>query len=363
MEETRLGVVGVGGFGLFCIANCRNIPGVRITAAADINEELLARVAGEFDIGYTTTDWQTLVMHPQVDVVHIITPPYLHAEQAIMALRAGKHVFIEKPIAITLNEADAIMQASAEYGGRVGTNFVMRYNPLYDAVRTITEEHLLGAPMRLVFENYAQDLPSSHWFWNPRLSGGIPVEHGVHFFDIFQSIFGAGTLQWAGRLTRVGGEEDKWLLVLQYGERMFGSFTHNFDMPTVIEQTTADLIYERGRIRLSGWIPERLTLDALVSEHQAARLLTLLPGLTALSVAADEQTVLANGQRFTLTRRVQADYSPGEKQVLYGKAVRDAMADFIAWTKDPRYIPRVTGADGREALRIALEVEALARKE
>lgn len=362
MDETRLGIVGVGGFGLFCLDHCRYIPGVRITAAADIKQELLTRAAEEFGVSYTTTDWRELVTHPEVDVVHIVTPPSLHAEQAIMAAHAGKHVFIEKPIAITLEDADALLRAAEENEVRVGTDFVMRYNPLYDTVRTITEEGLLGVPMRLVFENYAQDLPADHWFWNPWLSGAIPVEHGVHFFDIFASIFGPGEVKWAGRLQRAGGEEDKWLMVLQYGARMYGSYTHNFDVPTAIEQTTAEMVFERGRLLLYGWIPERLFLDALVTDREAERLQQLMPGLTMTPIPPSEQQVLANGQTFTLTQHVKADVSPGEKQAIYGRAVYDAMADFIAWTKDPQHTPRVTGADGREALRVALEVEALARK-
>lgn len=360
MVETRLGIIGVGGFGIFCLDKCRFIPGVKVTALADINAEALERYAAQFGIPFTTTDWRELVNSPDVDVVHIATPPSLHAEQAIACANAGKHIFCEKPLAISMEEADAIFRAADEHGVRVGIDFVMRYSAIYDLIRTIVQEKLLGAPQRFLFENMAKDLPAGHWFWDPWLSGAIPVEHGVHFFDIFQSILGPGEVRWAGLTRRPGGEADKWFMVLQYGERVFGSFYHGFDKPEIIERTWAEIDFERGKIRIDGWIPETMTLDGIVNHADGKRIKELIPGTQLTLINEKGLTVLADGKEMTVNSWIHAEVSGGEKLAIYGKAVQDAMADFIVWTKDPAHRPRVTGEDGREALRIALQVNELA---
>ena len=100
----------------------------------------------------------------------------------------------------------------------------MRYSSLYDDVATLLAEGVPGAPQRVAFENFAGDLPAHHWFWNPQLSGGIMVEHGVHFFDIFTHLLGPGNLQWAMCDRRASGQEDKWLVALHYKEHVFASF-------------------------------------------------------------------------------------------------------------------------------------------
>lgn len=360
-ELTRLGIIGIGGFGLFCLDKCRYIPGVKVAGLADINEAELERMGRQFEVPYTTTDWMELVENPEIDVVHIATPPSLHAEQGIAAAKAGKHIFMEKPLAISFEEADELFEAARSTGVRVGIDFVMRYSALYDKVRTIIAEGLLGKPLRALFENNAKDLPAEHWFWDPWLSGAIPVEHGVHFFDIFYSLFGAGKLRWAGRTQRSGNGEDKWLAVFQYLDGMFGTFYHGFDKPEIIEKTWLEIEFEQGRIALYGWIPERLTLDSVVTEQNGKRLEEIL-GSVQINEIDGALTTLANGHMITVTHRITADILAGPKLEIYGKAVQDAMADFIAWTKDPTHHPRVTGEDGKKALEVALAVNEMARE-
>ncbi|HEY3376109.1 MAG TPA: Gfo/Idh/MocA family oxidoreductase [Armatimonadota bacterium] len=361
MAETRLGIIGLGGFGLFCLDKCRLIPGVRISAIADINAAALDMLGSEYHIPLVTKDWRELIASPDVDVVHIITPPSEHAPMALAAIAAGKHVFVEKPLAITIEDADAILAAAERQGVRVGIDFVMRYNPLYDLVRTITEEGLLGRMQWFLFQNEARDLPATHWFWDPRLSGGIPVEHGVHFFDIFTSLLGPGSIRWAERSCRASGVEDKWMMMLAYNKQVFGTFYHAFDKPEMIEQTRAELEFAHGRITLEGWIPDRLSLEAVGDTATVQRLAELLPAAEITSLGDGPVAILAEGEASTASQRISAIVSAGEKQELYGRAVRNAMADFIAWTHDPTHRPLVTGEDGRHALQTALDVTRLAR--
>ncbi|MHB9024276.1 MAG: Gfo/Idh/MocA family protein [Armatimonadota bacterium] len=362
MPDIRLGILGVGGFGLFCLEQYRQMPGVRITAIGGKHREKYARLAAEYAIPFYTVDWHELVTHPEVDVVYLATPPDLRGAPAIAALEAGKHVFCEKPLALSLNEADRMLAAAEGHGVRLGINFVMRYAGLYDLLGTLVNAGVLGQPLHFSFVNEAGDLPADHWFWDARRSGGIPVEHGVHFFDIFSAIFGQGEVQWAGRRQRPNGAEDKWQAVLSYSDHMFGSFYHAFDMPGPLEETRAVIAFERGRVSLDGWIPMLLSIDGLLHEGALAAITALLPSAVTTPLPEGEQSFLANGTSFTATHRVTTRVDAGDKQAVYARAVRDALADFLVWTQDARHLPRVTGHDARAALRTALAVRDMARR-
>lgn len=361
MTMARLGIIGIGGFGRFCLEEFLRLPEIRVTAIAGTQPEKYARLAQQYQIPYVTTNWRTLVQHPEVDLIHLATPPNLRAPVVFAAAEAGKHVFCEKPLALSLDEADAMLLAAQRGQIKVGINFVMRYAPLYTALRAIVTEGLLGQPIHALFENHAGDLPDDHWFWNPRLSGGILVEHGVHFFDIFSYLFGAGTSVWAASAQRDNGAEDRWAVTMRYHAQMIASFYHAFYTPSALEQVSCQVHFERGHVELAGWIPERLHLDGLVDADAAARLCELFPEATLHPLAPSPSHVQASGRTAPVQYRITAAVSGGEKQAIYRRAVGEALLDFLHWTNDSAHQPRVTGADGRAALATALRAVALAR--
>ena len=353
MSVVNIGIIGVGGFGRFSLEQFQRMPGVRVTAIAGTNPAKYAALAEEFDIPFHTTNWQALVAHPAVNIVYIATPPDTRVEMVTAALTAGKHVFSEKPLALALPAADRMLETAARNERRLGINFIMRYNPLYDAARAVVSAGVFGAPQRFFFENNASDLPAEHWFWDPARSGGILVEHGVHFFDIFHSFFGPGRLQWAGMGRRESGEADRWFCMLRYNERMFGSFYHAFDKPSEIEHTRAVIECEQGTLTFDGWYPISLTVEGITD---AGGVEAMRASFSDLSVAAFAQpaSVSAGGVCRQVTHRVNAGLALDDTQTAYAGAISAAMRDFIAWTQDPTHTPRVSGADGRAALALAL---------
>jgi predicted dehydrogenase len=361
MAQIGLGIIGVGGFGLFALEQYRRLPEVRITAIAGTRAEKYAALAKQYDIPFHTTDWRALVAHPAVEVVYLATPPDTRAEMALAALAAGKHVFCEKPLALTLPDADDMLAAAEQAGLRVGINFVMRYSALYEQARAVVAARLFGEPQRFVFENAAGDLPGDHWFWDPRRSGGILVEHGVHFFDIAETIFGEGELRWAGMSRRASGAADRWLCILQYKERVFASFYHAFDKPSAVERTSSLIMCEQGMLTLDGWFPTQLTADGLLTAEAAEHAASLLPG-AEITALPEPQAVLANGSERVVTHRLRAKVEIGDKQAAYAAAVSAALVDFLAWVDDDAHRPRVTGTEGRAALALALAATGLARE-
>ena len=281
-QPLALGLIGPRGFGAFCTGAYHDAGVARVVAFAGRDAEALASAARQYGVPHIYTDWREMLRDPAVEAVHIVTPPDRHAEMATAALEAGKHVFVEKPLATSAADAEAILAAGAAAGKVVGVNFVMRYDPLYRAVLTIARNGWLGPLTHVGFENYASDegLSDDHWFWDPIASGGIFIEHGVHFFDIIGAIAGAPARKVLGR-TWVRGDgtnkEDRVQALVTYANGVEASFYHAFNRPGALEKQAAHFAFERGHVTLHGWIPTSLMLDAVVDDAGFAGLQTVLP--------------------------------------------------------------------------------------
>ncbi len=352
-----LGLIGPRGFGAFCTGAYHDAGVARVAAFAGRDPAALALAAAQYQVPQTYMDWREMLHDPAVEAVHIVTPPDRHAEMATAALKAGKHVFVEKPLATTNADADAILIAAKDSGKVAGVNFVMRYDPLYQTVLSIAQNGWLGALTHIGFENYASDegLGDDHWFWDPVASGGIFIEHGVHFFDIIGAIAGAPAKSVLGKTwTRPDGtnKEDRVQALVTYQNGVEASFYHAFNRPGALEKQTAHFAFERGHVTLHGWIPTRLELTAIVNEAGFAGLQTVLP----LEIVTDgdfPKTVRGNGKDLDVTRQVRAQQSLGGPTPVYLKAVQDAMADFAAAVRDPAHRRLVTAEDGAASVCVA----------
>jgi len=354
----RIGLIGPRGFGAFCAGAYHDAGVAQVAAFAGRDAENLKMLAARHGVARTYTDWRAMLADPDVELVHIVTPPDRHAEMAVAALRAGKHVLVEKPLATTNADAEAILEAARAAGKIAGINFVMRYDPLYQTVQAIARAGWLGALTHVGFENYASDegLGDDHWFWDPVASGGIFVEHGVHFFDIIGAVVGAPARDVSGRTwTRGDGtdKQDRVMALVTYANGVEASFYHAFNRPGALEKQTAHFAFERGHVTLRGWIPTSLDLTAIVDGAGRAGLAALLP----LEVVADDDTpatVRGNGKALAVTARVRAHQTLGGPTPVYLRAVQDAMADLARAVRDPSHRPLVTAEDGAASLRVAL---------
>jgi len=353
-----IGLIGYRGFGAFCTGAYHECGAGRVVAFAGRDEAAMAETARLYGVPRTYTDWRELVQDPDVELVHIVTPPDKHAEMAVAALRAGKHVFVEKPLATSNADVQAILQAAFEMGKIAGINYVMRYNPLYQAVLTIACAGWLGRLTHVGFENYASDegLGDDHWFWDPIASGGIFVEHGVHFFDIIGAIAQAPAQSVLGHTwPRADGtkKEDRAQALVTYANGVEASFYHAFNRPGVLERQTAHFAFARGHVTLHGWIPTSLELNAVVDDAGMAGLQTVL-SVKRVDDGAFPAIIWGNGQFYDVTHRVRSQQNLGDPTVGYRAAVQAALADVAAATRDPSHQPRVTAQDGAVSLGVAL---------
>jgi predicted dehydrogenase len=331
----------MGAFGLFSIEAYRSEPGLEVSAVADMRRDL-AEGTGRA-IGATAyADWRDLVHDPAVDVVHVVTPPNTHAEICVAAAGSGKSAFCEKPLALSLDEAERMIEAFSASQTMLGINYVMRHHPIYRLLINLSDEGLLGQVRRVSLDSGAQSVPDNHWFWDRSISGGILVEHGVHFFDVFRRIVGEAQARWTV------DQEKRILAEVEYLEGGWGTFYHDFSIDLRAEGLQATLVFETGTAQLLGWIPEHLAIRALTN-GRAATWKTIAEEYSGCQITLEDTDEVAT-----------IEYDLPDRQNEYMKATVRGMIQVARAHRDPGSVPEVTPVDALESLRLALSAQSIA---
>jgi predicted dehydrogenase len=143
------------------------------------------------DLGASAaTDWEAVVADPEIDAVDVCLPTPLHRPVAEAALSAGKHVLLEKPIALSLEDADAIGDAARATGRVLMVGHVLRYMPEVVELRRILDAGGLGRPLAASALRLSAPPDWNQWMLDPAKSGGVLVDMMVHDFDILNALLG-----------------------------------------------------------------------------------------------------------------------------------------------------------------------------
>ncbi|MET3925751.1 Gfo/Idh/MocA family oxidoreductase [Devosia sp. 2618] len=168
-------------------------PKPRLVHLAEVNAEIAAKKAEEFGFDKATGDWRELIVDPEVDVVSVTTPNAFHAEMAIAALEAGKHVWCEKPMAVAFADAER-MAAAAKTSGKVavlGYNYIQ--NPLIRQIGAILADGTIGTVnhVRLEMDEDFMADPEALFYWKSEASSGYGAldDFGVHPLSLLQVLF------------------------------------------------------------------------------------------------------------------------------------------------------------------------------
>lgn len=177
-----------------------------LVAVADINEQRAAALQSTARIRLAAhTDYRDLLARADIDAVFIATPNHLHREHACAAFAAGKHVFLEKPMALTLTECDAILAAAAEADRVLQIGLVYRYSPLFREMERLIRSGRIGVPVMAWCHEFRVPFPvgrDREWRYSQALSGGALVEKSCHHFDLFQWLLDAVPV----RVHAIGGQ-------------------------------------------------------------------------------------------------------------------------------------------------------------
>jgi UDP-N-acetylglucosamine 3-dehydrogenase len=169
--------------------------GVEIVAIADINGDLVRRRVKEFDVAEGYTDWKKIAEHPELDAICIATPNFLHAEMAIGCLENKKHVLVEKPIATSVEEVNAMIMTAKRAGRILMTNFNWRFLPTSEAAKdmvaagAIGRIHLIRSHAGIGGVEYWR--PSSPWrLQESQAQHGAMLDMAIHHVDLMRWIAG-----------------------------------------------------------------------------------------------------------------------------------------------------------------------------
>jgi predicted dehydrogenase len=194
----RLGValVGPGAFAKnVLLPAIRAVPGVELRAAVAATGLSAQNMVQRAGFATASTDLDEMLADPSVDVLFISTRHHLHASQVIAGLRAGKHVFVEKPLCLTEEELDRIAAEYTAVGGGAGggpllmVGFNRRFAPLIEALTPLFTPRRRG--LHIHYRVNAGQVPPTHWVHDPAVGGGRILGEGCHFVVTIAAIAGA----------------------------------------------------------------------------------------------------------------------------------------------------------------------------
>ena len=226
----KVGLIGCGFMGAMH-ANCyKNIADVEIVALADIRKEK----AEELAVGTNAViygDGKDLIANADVDVIDICLPTYLHAEYAMLAMEKVKYLFVEKPVALTVEESVAMMNKSAETGCQVQVGQVIRFWDEYVELKKIVESGVYG---KVVNANFRRLSPRPTWGWDnwlltTELSGGAGQDLHVHDIDFVLSMFGEPARFYSAR--NINGEKNSYVNTLMVYDDFVVGVEGTWDLP------------------------------------------------------------------------------------------------------------------------------------
>lgn len=200
----RIAVVGLGFMGLTHLKGYKRIPGVEIVAVSSNDPKVLSGdlsgIQGNLDIAGEAVDFSSAqkfadaldcVRNCQADAVDLCLPTNMHASVAVAAMQAGKHVLVEKPMALTGAECDSMIQASRDTGRLLMSAQVLRFFPAYLPLIEAAQTGKLGTPRHALFRRRCAAPSWGAWLTNKALSGGGVFDLLIHDVDMALVCFGA----------------------------------------------------------------------------------------------------------------------------------------------------------------------------
>lgn len=185
-----VGIIGAGGIAHSHMRAIEQNDNIRLAAIMDIDTDRLEAAQKRFG-GRTYTKLEDILKDPEVEAVHVCTPHNVHGEHVVAAAKAGKHVLVEKPMALTLQECDQMIEAAEEAGKILMVGQVMRYYPVNRKIKQLISEGVIGKVGHLIRRRYSYfdtSKPGSGnagWYMDLEI-GGICVLYcfGPHEYDI-----------------------------------------------------------------------------------------------------------------------------------------------------------------------------------
>ena len=340
MDRVGVGIIGSQFAADIHAESLAQAPGAEVVAIASPTEAHVRAAAEKHGIPRWFTDYHELLALPEVDLVTLALPNDLHCEACVDAAEAGKHVICEKPLCVTLEEADRMIEACSDAGVKLMYAEELCFAPKYVRAKELIDEGAIG-PLHLVKQSEKHDGPHGPWFWDvERSGGGVALDMGCHAVEFFRWVL------------------DKPPAVSVYadmGLQVHGDKTRGDDNAIIIVE------FEGGCRGLAeeSWT-KRGGMDDRAEFYGATGVIyaNLLQGSSLLTYSAE-------GYGYAVEKAGEtAGWTFAMYEELWNYGFPQEMAHFIDCVRNDRE-PLETGEDGRAALEIifaAYESAATGRK-
>ncbi len=184
----QIGFIGLGGMGMHQVKSFDQAGGCRIAAGADVSPKARAGFARQFPAAEIFTDYRRLAANPKIDAVVIAVPTGLHFQAASHALRRGKPVLLEKPMARTVSQCRRLNDLAAKTGNLLMVAQCRRFDPYWLSWGNAVRKGRIGLPV--LWRHVMAGLGPGRWFMDDKLGGGPLLDGAVHNYDFANLIFG-----------------------------------------------------------------------------------------------------------------------------------------------------------------------------
>jgi myo-inositol 2-dehydrogenase/D-chiro-inositol 1-dehydrogenase len=329
LKKLGVGIIGVGAIGRLHAENlAKNIPNVTLVGIADSNVSAAKEMGNKLGIDNTYADYHKMLDNPQVEAIAIAAPTFLKKEMVSSAARKGKHIFVEKPMALSVKDCEEMIGEAQKAGIKLQVGYQRRFDYAFVKIEKAIRAGELGKIM--IVNSATRDPPANvgGWSIDPKLSGGIWLDTCSHDFDAIRflskaevtEVYAEAVTIVYDQLKAVGGY-DTVLVTLTLSN---GALAHvdscqytvyGYDVRAEVFGTKAAAFVGMG-------------------QNSAARILK--------SDSMSEDLPLTFQERF-------------------GQAYRDELVDFADCVLNNK-TPRVIGEDGRKAVEIGLACDESVRR-
>lgn len=269
----RWGVIGAGG-----IADRRTIPegilgadNAQLVALQDVDEQRLEELEDKYELPTYSTEYD-LLNDEAVDAVYIATPNHLHHDQVLAAAEAKKHVLCEKPLALTIENCEEMVEACASAGVKLGINFMMRFHACHKAIKGMVDSGDLGTPVlgRAELTCWYPPIPGA-FRQDPALGGGGAfMDMGNHCVDLLEMFFGRTKRVscFTGNLVQDYAAEDTAAAILEFESGAKGFVDTLFNVPDAAARNALELYGSKGSVVTLGTIGQESggTIEAVLEK-------------------------------------------------------------------------------------------------
>ncbi len=278
----RIGVIGCGHVTeRHHLPTLKAIPDAEVVAVADLDPKRLSLVADKFGVARRYDDHRKLLDDPKVEAVAVLVPPQFHVPVALDAIRAGKHLFVEKPLANALDGTDELLDTAEAAQSKSQIGFMLRSHRLVRQVRQLIKEGAIGQVqmIRTVWTGGpAHRITLPKWLDQRKAGGGVLIESGVHHYDMWRFLLDDEVTQVSAESLSQNSEEDAAVV---NGRMAGGALATSVFSRGTADHHEIDIYGSDGRLRMSAYRVDGLQVFGLhdLTGGMKARLRGLVKGI------------------------------------------------------------------------------------